>query len=230
MIKYLFLDLDDTILDFKKAESIAIRRTMSAFGLEPTDALAARYSAVNDLHWKALERGEMTRQQVLQGRFVMFFGEQGIAVDAAAVAKTYETFLSQGHWFLPGAEETVKKKLYGRYKLYLASNGTAVVQQGRMTSADLYPYFEESFVSQELGHNKPSKEYFEAAFARIPGFEPEECLMVGDSLTSDILGGKNAGLRTVWVNPHHKTAPEHLKPDYEIERLADLPALLEEIA
>lgn len=230
MIKYLFLDLDDTILDFKKAESIAIRRTMSAFGLEPTDALAARYSAVNDMHWKALERGEMTRQQVLQGRFVMFFGEQGITVDAAAVAKTYETFLSQGHWFLPGAEETVKKKLYGRYKLYLASNGTAVVQQGRMTSADLYPYFEESFVSQELGHNKPSKEYFEAAFARIPGFDPAECLMVGDSLTSDILGGKNAGLRTVWVNPHHKTAPEHLKPDYEIERLADLPALLEELA
>lgn len=230
MIKYLFLDLDDTILDFKKAESIAIRRTMSAFGLEPTDALAARYSAVNDLHWKALERGEMTREQVLKGRFAMFFGEQGIEVDPAAVAKTYEAFLSQGHWFLPGAEETVKQKLYGKYKLYLASNGTAVVQQGRMTSADLYPYFEESFVSQELGHNKPSKEYFEAAFARIPGFEPEECLMVGDSLTSDILGGKNAGLRTVWVNPHHKTAPEHLKPDYEIERLADLPVLLEELA
>lgn len=229
MIKYLFLDLDDTILDFKKAESIAIRRTMSAFGLEPTDALAARYSAINDLHWKALERGELTRQQVLQGRFTMFFGEQGIAVDAAAVAKTYETFLSQGHWFLPGAEEAVKQKLYGKYKLYLASNGTAVVQQGRMTSADLYPYFEESFVSQELGHNKPSKEYFEAAFARIPGFDPNQCLIVGDSLTSDILGGKNAGLRTVWVNPHHKTAPEHLMPDYEIEFLADLPALLEEI-
>ena len=229
MIRYLFLDLDDTILDFKKAESIAIRKTMAAYGLEPTDALAQRYSAVNDLHWKALERGEMTREQVLQGRFTMFFGEQGIGVDAGAVAKTYETFLSQGHFFMPGAEETVKKKLYGKYKLYLASNGTAVVQKGRMTSADLYPYFEESFVSQELGHNKPSKEYFEAAFARIPGFRKEECLMVGDSLTSDILGGKNAGLRTVWVNPHRKTAPDHLKPDYEIECLAELPALLEEI-
>ena len=229
MIQYLFLDLDDTILDFKKAEAIAIRKTMAAFGLEPTDALAARYSAVNDLHWKALERGEMTREQVLKGRFAMFFGEQGVEVDPAAVAKVYEQHLSTGHWFLPGAEETVKQKLYGKYKLYLASNGTAVVQKGRMTSADLYPYFEESFVSQELGHNKPSKEYFEAAFARIPGFRREECLMVGDSLTSDILGGKNAGLRTVWVNPHHKTAPEHLKPDYEIEMLAELPALLEEI-
>ena len=229
MIKFLFLDLDDTILDFKKAEAIAIRKTMRQYGLEPTDELAARYSAVNERHWKALERGEMTRDQVVIGRFAAFFGEQGIAVDAPAVAKTYETFLSQGHFFLPGAEETVKQKLYGKYKLYLASNGTAVVQKGRMTSADLYPYFEESFVSQELGHNKPSKEYFEAAFARIPGFAPAECLMVGDSLTSDILGGKNAGLRTVWVNPGHKTAPEHLKPDFEIELLADLPALLEEI-
>ena len=229
MIRYLVLDLDDTILDFKKAESIAIRKTMAAYGADPTDANAARYSAVNDLHWKALERGEMTRDQVLKGRFAMFFGELGIEVDPAAVAKTYETFLSQGHFFLPGAEEAVKEKLYGKYKLYLASNGTAVVQKGRMTSADLYPYFEESFVSQELGHNKPSKEYFEAAFARIPGFRKEECLMVGDSLTGDILGGKNAGLRTVWVNPHHKTAPADIRPDYEIEHLADLPALLEEI-
>ena len=229
MIKFLFLDLDNTILDFSKAESIAIRKTMREFGLEPTDALAARYSAVNDWHWKALERGELTRDQVVVGRFAAFFGEQGVEVDAPVVAKTYETFLSQGHFFLPGAEEAVKEKLYGKYKLYLASNGTAVVQKGRMTSADLYPYFEESFVSQELGHNKPSLEYFQAAFARIPGFDPKECLMVGDSLTSDILGGKRAGLRTVWVNPQHKTAPEDLKPDYEIENLADLPVLLEEI-
>ena len=229
MIKYLFLDLDNTILDFTKAESVAIRKTMSVYGLEPTDALARRYSEVNDRHWKALERGELTRDQVVVGRFAAFFGEQGIAVDAAAVAKTYENLLSQGHYFLPGAEEAVKEKLFGKYKLYLASNGTAVVQKGRMTSADLYPYFEKSFVSQELGHNKPSLEYFQAAFALIPDFDPAECLMVGDSLTSDILGGKRAGLRTVWVNPHHKIAPEELKPDYEIELLADLPALLEEI-
>ena len=229
MIKYLFLDLDNTILDFTKAEAIAIRKTMAQYGLEPTDALAQRYSQINDRHWKALERGELTREQVLKGRFTMFFGELGIEIDPTAVAKTYETFLSQGHFFMPGAEETVKEKLYGKYKLYLASNGTAVVQHGRMTSADLYPYFEESFVSQELGHNKPSREYFEAAFARIPGFDPSQCIMVGDSLTGDILGGRNAGLRTVWVNPGHKTAPEDMKPDYEIEYLADLPALLEEI-
>ncbi len=229
MIEFLFLDLDDTILDFKKAEGIAIRKTMAEFGADPTEENAARYSAVNDLHWKALERGELTREQVLTGRFRMFFGELGIEVDAEKVARTYEKHLSTGHWFLPGAEEAVKEKLFGKYRLFLASNGTAVVQQGRMTSADLYPYFEQAFVSQELGHNKPSKAYFEAAFARIPGFDKSKCLMVGDSLTSDILGGKNAGLRTVWVNPHHKTAPADLRPDYEIEALADLPRLLEEL-
>ena len=116
MIRYLFLDLDDTILDFKKAEAIAIRKTMAQFGLEPTDALAARYSAVNDWHWKALERGELTRDQVVVGRFAAFFGEQGVEVDAPVVAKTYETFLSQGHFFLPGAEEAVKEKLFVKYK------------------------------------------------------------------------------------------------------------------
>lgn len=229
MIKYLFLDLDNTILDFSKAEAIAIRKTMCAYGLEPTDELAARYSAINDWHWKALERGELTKPEVVTRRFAVFFGEQGIDVDAQAVAKTYETFLSQGHWFLPGAEKAVKEELFGKYRLFLASNGTPVVQHGRMTSADLYPYFEQSFISEEIGFNKPAKEYFEIAFSRIPGFDPAACIMVGDSLTGDIQGGKNAGLRTVWVNPNHKTAPDHLKPDYEIEYLADLPKLLEEI-
>ena len=229
MIQYLFLDFDNTILDFSKAESIAIRKTMRAYGLEPTDELARRYSAINDWHWKALERGELTKPEVVTRRFAVFFGEQGIDVDEKAVAKTYETFLSQGHWFLPGAEKAVKEELFGKYRLFLASNGTPVVQQGRMTSADLYPYFEQSFISEEIGWNKPAKEYFQIAFSRIPGFDPAECIMVGDSLTGDIQGGKNAGLRTVWVNPNHKTAPDHLKPDYEIEYLADLPKLLEEI-
>ena len=229
MIKYLFLDFDNTILDFTKAEAVAIRKTMRQYGLEPTDELAARYSAINDWHWKALERGELTKPEVITGRFAVFFSEQGIDVDAAAVAKTYETYLSQGHWYLPGAEEAVKEKLFGKYRLFLASNGTPVVQHGRMTSADLYPYFEQSFISEEIGYNKPAKEYFEIAFSRIPGFKREECIMVGDSLTGDIQGGKNAGLRTVWINPGHKTAPDHLKPDYEIEYLADLPALLEEL-
>ena len=226
MIEFLFLDLDDTILDFKKAEYIAIGKTIADFGVEPTDEVRHRYHLINKWHWEQLELGTMTRTEILVGRFKVLFDELGVTVDAEKVARTYEKNLGTGHWFLPGAEEAVAS-LSKKYRLFLASNGTASVQKGRMTSANLYRFFEQVFVSQELGHNKPSKEYFDAAIARIPGFDPEKCLMVGDSLTSDILGGKNAGLRTVWVNPAHAPARPDIVPDYEIESLSQLEELLE---
>ena len=225
MIEYLFLDLDDTILDFKKAEYIAIGKTISDFGVEPTDAVRHRYHEINKLHWEQLELGKLTRAEVLENRFKVLFTELGVEVNATAVARTYEKNLSQGHWFLPGAEETVDI-LSKKYRLFLASNGTASVQKGRMTSANLYRFFETVFVSQEIGHNKPSKAYFDACFATIPGFDREKAMIVGDSLSSDIKGGINAGIKTVWVNPDHKPCGD-IRPDYEIEALHQLPALLE---
>lgn len=225
MIEYLFLDLDDTILDFKKAEFIAIGKTISDFGVEPTEAVRHRYHEINKWHWEQLELGKLTRAEVLENRFKVLFAELGVDVDAEKVARTYEKNLSQGHWFLPGAEETVDL-LSKKYRLFLASNGTASVQKGRMTSANLYRFFETVFVSQEIGHNKPSKAYFDACFASIAGFDPKKAIMVGDSLSSDIKGGINAGIKTVWVNPDHKPCGD-IQPDYEIEALHQLPALLE---
>ena len=225
MIEFLFLDLDDTILDFKKAEYIAIGKTISDFGVEPTDTVRHRYHVINKWHWEQLEQGNLTRAEVLENLFKVLFEELGVEVDATAVARAYEKNLSQGHWFLPGAEETVEY-LSKHYRLFLASNGTASVQKGRMTSANLYRFFETVFVSQEIGHNKPSKDYFDACFASIPGFDPQKALMVGDSLSSDIQGGINAGIRTVWVNPNHQNCGA-IQPDYEIEALHQLPALLE---
>lgn len=226
MIEFLFLDLDDTILDFKKAEYIAIGKTISDFGVEPTEEVRHRYHMINKWHWEQLELGKLTRAQVLENRFKVLFQELGVDVDAEKVARSYEKNLGTGHWFLPGAEEAVDR-LSKKYRLFLASNGTASVQKGRMTSANLYLFFETVFVSQEIGHNKPSKAYFDACFAQIPGFDPDKCIMVGDSLTSDILGGKNAGIRTVWVNPDHAPARPDIIPDYEIEALSQLEALLE---
>ena len=225
MIEFLFLDLDDTILDFKKAERLAISRTIRDFGVEPTDAVLDRYHEINKWHWEQLELGKLTRAEVLENRFKVLFAELGVEVNATAVARTYEKNLSQGHWFLPGAEETVDF-LSKKYRLFLASNGTASVQKGRMTSANLYRFFETVFVSQEIGHNKPSKAYFDACFATIPGFDRENAMIVGDSLSSDIKGGINAGIKTVWVNPDHKPCGD-IRPDYEIEALHQLPALLE---
>lgn len=227
MVEFLFLDLDDTVLDFGKAERNALSKTLDAFGVEPTDAICARYSQINLQHWKMLERGELTREQLKEGRFSVLFRELGMEVDAKECTKAYEGFLAVGHWFLPGAEEAVKE-LAGKYRLFLASNGTSHVQAGRLTSAQLYPYFEKVFISQEIGHNKPSKAFFDACFAQIPGFDREKCMMVGDSLTSDMQGGINAGIKTCWVNPKHDPSGD-IRPDYEIEALAQLPELLDTI-
>ena len=224
-MEFLFLDLDDTILDFHKAERLAISRTFRSFGLEPTEQVLERYHVINRLHWERLERGELTRDQVLTGRFQMLFEELGIPAQPQAIAKGYEHNLGLGHYFLPGAKEALDA-LRGKYRLFLASNGTASVQHSRLTSAGLYPYFEEVFVSQALGANKPSRAFFDACAARIPGYDPRKALMVGDSLTSDILGGINAGMKTCWVCPRGAQGRPDIVPDYRIEALSQLPELL----
>ena len=228
MIEFLLLDLDDTILDFHKAERIAIAKTIREFGVEPTEDVLERYHVINKWHWEQLELGKMTREEVLVGRFSLLFREKNMAVDAVAVARAYEKNLSIGHYFLPGAEEAVDA-LHKKYRLFLVSNGTASVQKGRMTSANLYRFFEKVFVSQEIGHNKPSIAYFDACFAQIPDFDPDKAIIVGDSLSSDIRGGINAGIKTCWVNPAHAVPQNGITPDYEIEALHQLGALLEKL-
>lgn len=225
MIEFLLLDLDDTILDFHKAEHIALSKTLRTLGLEPTEQVLSRYSQINKQHWERLEKKELTRPQVLVGRFDQLFREAGIAVDPTQCAALYEENLSIGHYFLPGAEEALER-LSKKYKLYLVSNGTAKVQAGRLKSANISHYFEIIFVSQEVGADKPDKVYFDRCFAKIPDFDPQKAIIVGDSLTSDIQGGHNAGILTCWVNPNHKQAAA-IRPHYEIESITQLEALLE---
>ena len=226
MMEFLFLDLDDTILDFRQAEHTAITRTLSAFGIDPTEEITEAYRRINLRCWKELERGTLTRDDLKRVRFEKLFQQFGVEADVQAVSDAYMEFLGHGHWFLPGAEEAVER-LSKKYRLFLASNGTASVQKGRMTSANLYRFFEQCFVSEELGAAKPSKAFFDASFARIEGFDPAKAMMVGDSLSSDILGGINAGIRTCWVNPNHAPADPKIPADYEIETLSQLEALLE---
>lgn len=225
MLEFLFIDLDDTILDFQKAEHIALQKTLRRFGVEPTEEICSRYSQINKAHWEALERGELTREQVLVGRFAALFRELGVEADAPGCAQCYAENLAIGHYFLPGARQTVER-LAKKYKLYLASNGTKKVQTTRLESANIGQFFQDIFISQDMGADKPALAYFERCFARIPGFDPGKAMIVGDSLSSDIQGGKNAGIATCWVNPAHKDAGK-IKPDYEIEALSQLEALLE---
>ena len=219
------MDLDDTILDFKKAEARALSRSLSELGVPHDKGVLEHYNVLNLQYWERLEDGELTREQVLLGRFVQLLSEMASDADPAALRDRYEYNLSQGHYFVEGAEELLGR-LQPVCRLFLVSNGTAVVQQGRLASAGISGFFEQIFISQDLGANKPEREYFDRCFAKIPDFDRSLCIIVGDSLTSDIRGGINAGIRTCWFNLRGKAPRADIVPDFRIEALSELPGLL----
>ena len=228
MIKYILLDVDDTILDFGKSEKCALGRTFETVGIPLNDAVAERYSAINMLQWEALERGEITREQVLVRRFELLLSELGLSIPAEPLQAMYERYLAEEHWFVDGAPELLRS-LYGKYKLYIVSNGTAFVQDRRLHDAGITELFDGIFISERIGHDKPSKAFFDAALGSIEGFNADEAILLGDSLTSDILGGINAGVKTCWFNPKGKPARADIVPDFEIRKPSEFTELVNKL-
>ena len=189
MIRNIFLDLDDTILDFQKGERRAITHTLRDFGIEPSVELIDRYVAINLDCWRALERGEMTKDQVLIVRFERLFSELVLDLSAEKVQQTYEEYLAGEHDFIEGAEELLQElKKNEKYRLYMVTNGIPSVQWPRIRDAGIGEYFDAIFISEEIGYAKPDVRFFNECFQRIGGLRHEECIIVGDSLTSDVKG------------------------------------------
>lgn len=226
-MKYILFDLDDTLFDFKKAEKIALTKTLESFGIAPDEKILSRYSEINISRWKLMELRKITREEVKVSRYRILFDEFGIAVPPENATPVYEKNLAIGHYFMEGAEDVIKK-LYGSYRLYIVSNGTSHVQKGRIESSIIPRYFDGIFISQNIGYNKPDVRFFEHCFESIDGFSKDQSVIIGDSLSSDIQGGINAGITTVWFNPKGDAA-DKIKPDYEITSLYQIPKLLENI-
>ena len=218
----LLIDLDDTILDFDAAEEVAYSGALAAHGIGKTPALMERYREINLLWWEKLERGEAGRDELLVERHRQLFTELGLPADPAAFEADYRRRLGVGHWFLPGAEAMLDGLRDRGYRLFLASNGVEDTQLSRLKSAGILGHFEGLFISERTGFHKPEPAYFEWCFARIPGFDREKTLMIGDSLTSDILGGLRAGIDTLWVNRRGQSAPAACRPTYEITDLGQI--------
>ena len=229
MIRNVLFDLDDTLFDFHKAEKIALTKTLVHFGIDPTEETLALYSAINAAHWKRLELGEISREEVKVGRYRELFKTIGVECDPVKATAYYESMLAIGHYFMPGAPELLEE-LYGKYRLYIVSNGTAKVQEGRIGSSGIAKYMDGIFISQILGANKPDKQFFDICFAEIPDFSLSETVIIGDSLSSDIKGGINAGITTVWFNPKGIENDNDIKPDYIIKELSEVPGLLSQIS
>lgn len=229
MIRNVLFDLDDTLFDFHKAEKIALTKTLVHFGIDPTEETLALYSTINAAHWKRLELGEISREEVKVGRYRELFETIGVECDPVKATAYYESMLAIGHYFMPGAPELLEE-LYRKYRLYIVSNGTAKVQEGRIGSSGIAKYMDGIFISQILGANKPDKQFFDICFAEIPDFSLSETVIIGDSLSSDIKGGINAGITTVWFNPKGIENNNDIKPDYTIKELSEVPGLLSQIS
>lgn len=223
MKKYevLLFDVDGTLLDFDRAEETGIEGLLTHFGVPVTEENKKKYHVLNKKYWEMLESGTITRDQVLSLRFEEFFGDFGIQVDGMDVDRLYRTFLDNSAFLLDGAIELLEA-VKDKYPLYIITNGVAATQHKRLRASGLDKYFKGIFVSEEAGSQKPQKEFFEYCFERMGRRDVENMLIIGDSLTSDIRGGNNMGIDTLWFNPHKQENGAGVRVDYEVSSLKEI--------
>ena len=217
----ILFDADHTLFDFKKCEYHALKEALSELSLPNGDEYIERYSEINEMMWKALERGEITKERLVLERFERFLKEFDFDCDTERLSELYKERLSQQTYLFDGVEELLKK-LYGTRRMFIITNGVKRVQDGRMSRSPISRYFEKIFISEVIGYEKPSKRFFESVMAQIPDFDIKRAIVIGDSLTSDIKGGINAGIDTCWYNPEGKKAPADMPITYTVRDLAEI--------
>ena len=209
----LLFDADGTLFDFLLAEKEALAETLFSFKIEPTEEIVASYSEINDGLWKALERGEIEKDVLRYKRFELFCEKHGFVCDIKKMSEMYTDKLSTKGLLYDGAHELCRK-LYNKARLYIVTNGIDFVQKGRMDLSGISNFFETSFISGEIGYEKPDTRFFEHVAKHIDGFDKSKTIIVGDSLSSDIKGGIAFGIDTCWYNPNGKPIPENMPITY----------------
>lgn len=221
--KYLLWDIDGTILNFEKAEKRAIRTLFEKFNLgECTDEMLSHYIEINKKYWKLLECGKMEKERILVERFEEFFLKEGIRTDAASeFNKAYQLALGDTIVFNDDALEIIKAQKKN-YQIIIVTNGTAIAQKKKLERSGLDKIADNIFISEEVGYEKPSIHFFERVIAKAGIDDISQAVIIGDSLTSDIQGGVNAGIDTCWYNPKEEINDTNLKPTYIIKNLHEL--------
>ena len=191
MIRVLLWDVDNTLLDFPAAERRALQETFAQFRLGPCpEDRVERYAALNASYWRRLERGEITKAQLLPGRFQEFFQREGIAcTDYDQVNAAYQCHLGDTVVFLDQSYDLVRDLRDG------------------------------VFISEVVGAEKPSLDFFRPVLEAIGPYDREELLLIGDSLTSDMEGGNRAGIPCCWYNPKGLPRPDRPVIRYEVRNL-----------
>jgi len=220
-----FLDADGTLFDFERAQADAVRGLFADRDIAQLDGLDEAYAEINASLWKDYEKGLVTHEFLAVERFRRLFSRFGIGVDPTEVGRAYPSYLANSSVLFPGAEE-ICAWLSERYTLAIITNGMTAVQRGRIARSPIARYIAELVISEEVGCKKPDAAIFEIAAGRVHCGDKSRMLIVGDSLSSDILGGKNFGIDTCWLNASGAPKPADILPTFEIVNLPALRAFL----
>lgn len=219
-------DVDQTLLDFDKSQDYALRFCFQKLNLEIDDNIVRLYASINDSYWKRLELGEVTKQELLTGRFDRLFEQLHIkTVTSADIAPMYQKALGSVYFYRDDSLELCKK-LQGKVKQYVVTNGVSATQRNKLSLSGFDQVMNGIFISEEMNYAKPDRRFFKGCFKQIPDFCKEHTLIVGDSLTSDMKGGNQAGIACCWYNPAGHKNESCLKIDYEIQNLWEVEEIL----
>ena len=219
----LLFDSDDTLLDFAAAEKRALQLTFKSFAPDAGSEITDKYKEINRGLWASYEKGEITRDDIFSRRFTETFAHFGIKLPDIDIAEFYQTKLSECHQLMDGTME-VLHALKGKFTMHVITNGKKSTQERRLHESGIEKYFGKIFISEDLGTQKPNAKYFDIVFDAL-GISRDEALIIGDSYSSDIMGGFNAGVDTCWLNSKNSPTPER-KPTYEIKKLTELLEIL----
>lgn len=219
-----FIDIDDTLLDFTKCANDAIKSACNKFGVPYTTTLVDTFHPINLDLWHRLEKKEVTKEKLFDTRFQIVFDKLGIKADGIAFETAFRENFHESAILVDGARDLLEYLRF-KYKVYVASNASMHQQTNRMKKAELDGYIDGYFVSEEIGFPKPQKEFFDACFKALPNVKPQDVVMIGDSLSADIKGACEYGLKTIWYN-HRNEPTAGVKCDYIVSRLSEVKNIL----
>ncbi len=221
MIRVLFIDVDDTLLDFDKCSAESMNLAAREMEIDLPEDFLTVFHRENDKIWQRLEKGMLTMEELFRIRFQTIFKAAGIEADGVLFESLFRKNLERTAVPVEHALDFLKA-MKGRYLLYAASNGPYHQQASRLAQAGMDVWLDGIFVSEEVGFSKPKKEFFDVCFSRLGDIKPEESMMVGDSLTADIGGAHDYGMRTCWLNRKHKKPSDPNIINIEIDSLQEL--------
>lgn len=226
--KFIYFDLDDTLLDHKSAEKSALGDIYEHFELfrdTPLDSLIDTYQKVNCRQWKLYGEGEITREQLQRNRFEQTLEKLGLDGSRYDEIGTAYMGFYRNHWqWIQGAEAAFHS-IRKQFETGILTNGFSETQKAKFDCFDLYSRASQLVISEDVGHLKPDPKIFEHA-TELTGYAANEILYIGDSFNSDVLGGTSFGWKVAWYT-NNGMAEEHDKAEFVFDNFDDLRRYLE---